>query len=106
MPAILPTEHVAKVIERARGDSEKGVYYAFPFLTGTRPSEQLALLWEDVDFDTNVICLRRMQEPDGSITNYDARDRAAAFVTFFSPPRIKPTLPPLQRPLQEACKAS
>lgn len=102
MPAILPTEHVAKVIERARGDSEKGVYYAFPFLTGTRPSEQLALLWEDVDFDTNVICLRRMQEPDGSIT----RDRAAAFVTFFSPPRIKPTLPPLQRPLQEACKAS
>jgi integrase len=67
--AILTTEHVAKVIEGARQDTERGVYYAFPFLTGTRPSEQLALLWEDVDFDKDVIRIRRMQEPDGSITN-------------------------------------
>jgi integrase len=67
--AILSPEQVAKVIQRARQDTEKGVYYAFPFLTGTRPSEQLALLWEDVDFDKNVIRIRRMQEPDGSITN-------------------------------------
>ena len=41
-------------LSAARQDPEKGIYYAFPFLTGTRPSEQLALLWEDVDFDKNV----------------------------------------------------
>ena len=52
----------------ARADPEHGVYYAFPFLAGTRPSEQLGLLWEDVDFDANVIRIRRIQERDGSIT--------------------------------------
>ena len=40
---------------------------AFPFLAGTRPSEQLGLLWEDVDFEANVIRIRRMQERDGTI---------------------------------------
>jgi integrase len=41
---------------------------AFPFLAGTRPSEQLGLLWEDVDFDANVIRICRMQERDGTLT--------------------------------------
>jgi integrase len=45
-----------------------GVYYAFPFLAGTRPSEQLGLLWNEVDFDKNVIHICRIQERDGSLT--------------------------------------
>ena len=42
------------------GDSRKGIYYAFPFLTGVRPSEQLALQWRDVDFASGAIHIRRM----------------------------------------------
>ncbi|MFC1460581.1 tyrosine-type recombinase/integrase [Microvirga arabica] len=67
--AILTPEQVSQLIAAGRDDAEKGIYYAFPFLMGTRPSEQLALLWEDVDFDKNVVRIRRMQEMDGSITN-------------------------------------
>ena len=66
--AILTTEQVATLIAAARQDRERGGYYAFPFLVGTRPSEQLALLWEDVCFSSGVIQIRRMQERDGSIT--------------------------------------
>src|SRR5215831_7722674 len=33
----------------------RNIYVAVPFLAGTRSSEQLGLLWEDVDFDANVI---------------------------------------------------
>lgn len=66
--AILTTDQVARLIAAARQDRERGVYYAFPFLCGTRPSEQLALLWEDVCFSSGVIQIRRMQERNGSIT--------------------------------------
>ena len=70
--AILATADIARVIEAARADSEHGVSYAFPFLVGTRPSEQLGLLlgllWEDVDFDANVVRIWRIQERDGSLT--------------------------------------
>lgn len=66
--AILPPEQVAVLLKAAREDRERGIYYAFPFLTGTRPSEQLALLWEDIDFDKNLIRIRRMQEMDGTIS--------------------------------------
>ena len=66
--AILTTEQVRKLIVAARQDRERGIYYAFPFLCGTRPSEQLALLWEDVCFSSGVIQIRRMQERNGSIT--------------------------------------
>ncbi len=66
--AILTPPDIARIIEAARVDPEHGVYYAFPFLAGTRPSEQLGLLWEDVDFDANAIRIRRIQERDGSIT--------------------------------------
>jgi integrase len=65
--AILSTEEVRRLIAAARLDREKGIYYAFPFLAGTRPSEQLALLWEDVDFAKGTIRICRMQERDGSI---------------------------------------
>ena len=57
------------LIEATRQDPEHGVYYAFPFLAGTRPSEQLGLLREDVDFERNVIRIRRIQERNGSLTD-------------------------------------
>jgi integrase len=55
------------LLQAARQNRDKGIYVAFPFLTGTRPSEQLGLLWEDIDFEANVIRIRRMQERDGTI---------------------------------------
>lgn len=66
---ILTPAEIGKLVEAARSDPEHGLYYAFPFLAGTRPSEQLGLLWDDVDFDANVIRIRRIQERDGSLTN-------------------------------------
>ena len=65
--AILMPEQIATLLAEARSD-ERGIYYAFPFLAGTRPSEQLGLLWEDVDFEAGVIRIRRIQERDGSLT--------------------------------------
>ena len=66
--AILMPDQIAVIIAEARAD-ERGIYYAFPFLAGTRPSEQLGLLWDDVDFDEGVIRIRRIQERDGTLTN-------------------------------------
>jgi integrase len=67
--AILTPAQVGSLLEAARADPQRGVYYAFPFLTGVRPSEQLALLWDDVDLTAGTIRIRRMQERDGSITD-------------------------------------
>jgi hypothetical protein len=58
------------VIECARQQSGKALYVAFAFLAGTRPSEQLGLLWEDVDFEANVIHVRRMQEREGTLAEF------------------------------------
>lgn len=66
--AILAPADIRKVVQAAQADTEAGLYYAFPFLAGTRPSEQLGLLWSDVDLDKDVICIRRIQERDGSLT--------------------------------------
>jgi integrase len=66
--AILTPAQVGALLAQARQDPEHGIYYAFPFLAGTRPSEQLGLLWEDVDFETNVIRIRRILERNGSAT--------------------------------------
>ena len=66
--AILTPDLIPASSTPPRADPEHGIYYAFPFLAGTRPSEQLGLLWEDVDFDDNVIHIRRIQERDGSLT--------------------------------------
>lgn len=66
--AILTPEDIAKLIAIAKTDQEHGIYYSFPFLAGTRPSEQLGLLWSEVDFDKNIIRIRRIQERDGSLT--------------------------------------
>jgi integrase len=66
---ILTPELVGKLIVAAKADPHRGIYYAFPFLAGTRISEQLGLLWEDVDFERNLIRIRRIQERDGSLTD-------------------------------------
>lgn len=67
---ILTTDEVARLIAHAQADPEKGIYYAFPFLTGVRVSEQLGLLWDDVDLERGVITIRRVQERDGSTTDH------------------------------------
>jgi integrase len=67
--AILGPDQVSAVLRVAQEVPEKGVYVAFPFLTGARPSELLGLLWEDIDFDAGVIRIRRMQEMDGRISD-------------------------------------
>ena len=66
--AILSPEQIGCLLRAAAGDENNGLYYAFPFLTGVRPSEQLALHWEDIDLAAGIIRIRRMQERDGSIT--------------------------------------
>jgi integrase len=68
--AILTPEQVGLLLKAAVEDKQKGIYYAFPFLTGVRPSEQLGLLWEDVDLDAGVIGIKRMLERDGSISEF------------------------------------
>ena len=66
--AILRLDQISCLLKAAVQDDRKGIYYAFPFLTGVRPSEQLALLWQDVDFASGIIRIRRMQERDGSMS--------------------------------------
>lgn len=56
------------MLAHAKTGEESGIYYAFPFLTGVRVSEQLGLLWEDVDSDREVIIIRRIQGRSGSLT--------------------------------------
>jgi integrase len=38
------------------------IYVAFPFLAGTRISEQLGLCWDCVDFDAGVVHIKRAQD--------------------------------------------
>lgn len=66
--AILTSSDIGRLIEASRSDADHGLYYAFPFMAGTRPSEQLGLLWSEVDFDGNVIRIKRIQERDGTLT--------------------------------------
>ena len=68
--AVLTPDEVAKLLAAAREDLDKGVYYAAPFLMGTRPSEQLGLMWDDVDFDANVIRIRRIQLRYGALSEF------------------------------------
>jgi integrase len=65
---ILEAAHVAKLLRQARSDPW-GLYYAWPFLTGTRPSEQLGLQWEDLDLEERVIRIRRVLERDGTLSD-------------------------------------
>jgi integrase len=66
--AILSSEQIAAVIVAAQQDPEHGPFYAFPFLAGTRPSEQLGLLWDEVDFERGCIRICRIQERDGTLS--------------------------------------
>lgn len=66
---ILTPSEVAELIDFARIDKARGIFYAFPFLTGMRASEQLGLLWEDVDFEHNIITVKRVLERDGTTTD-------------------------------------
>jgi integrase len=68
--AILTPDQVGLLLDAAHKDTHRGLYYAFPFLTGVRPSEQLGLLWDDIDFGAGVIHIRRMQEEDGALTEF------------------------------------
>ena len=65
--AILALEQIATLIAAAKQDPEHGLHYSFPFFAGTRPSEQLGLLWDEVDFERGVIRICRIQERDGSL---------------------------------------
>jgi integrase len=38
------------------------IYTAWPFLTGTRISEQLGMHWQDIDFETGIIRICRTQD--------------------------------------------
>ena len=67
---VLTPDEVSRLLVAAREDLDKGVYVAFPFLAGTRPSEQLGLMWDDVDFEANVIHVRRIQMRDGSLSEF------------------------------------
>jgi len=67
--SILEPEEVSTLIEYTKSDTERGLYIAFPFFTGVRISEQLGLLWEDIDFDKGLIHIRRIQERDGTTTD-------------------------------------
>jgi integrase len=68
--AVLTPDEVARLLAAARDDLDKGVYYAAPFLMGTRPSEQLGLMWDDVDFEANVIRIRRIQLRYGALSEF------------------------------------
>jgi integrase len=50
---VLTPEQVAALLSGAKNETETGVYYAAPFLMGTRPSEQIGLLWEEEDWEAN-----------------------------------------------------
>jgi integrase len=65
---VLTPEQVAVVVSAALGDIEHGAYYAAPFLMGTRPSEHLGLLWAEVDFEGNVVRIRRIQSRNGELS--------------------------------------
>lgn len=64
---ILEPSQVRSVLEAAEADHERGIYVAFPFLAGTRPSEQLGLLWSEVDFAKNLIRVVRAQSDKGEL---------------------------------------
>jgi len=66
--SVLTPAEIGTLVEAAKHDHEYGIFYAFPFLAGTRPSEQLGLLWSEVDFDKSRIRICRIQERDGSLT--------------------------------------
>jgi integrase len=66
---ILSPSEIGLLLKSAQADPEKGIYYAFPFLTGVRPGEQLALHWEDIDFHTGLVRIHRTQLLNGALSD-------------------------------------
>lgn len=66
--AILTTEQARLLVKAAKEDQKYGLYYSFGFLTGVRPSEQLGLLWKEVDFENRTIRICRIQERTGGLS--------------------------------------
>lgn len=65
--AILAPGQVSTLLRASQADPERGIYVSFPFLAGTRPSEQLGLLWSEVDFEKNLIRICRTQTDRGDL---------------------------------------
>tara|TARA_R110002124_G_scaffold149220_1_gene315071 strand:+ start:219715 stop:221007 length:1293 start_codon:yes stop_codon:yes gene_type:complete len=64
---LLTEDQVKLVLDYAQTDKKWGVYYAFVFLTGVRPSEMLGLLWEDVDLINGRVHICRTQDDKGGL---------------------------------------
>ena len=97
---ILAPDQVGVLLEGAERDARKGMYYAFPFLTGTRPSEQLALQWRDVDLHSGVIHVRRTVEQNGRLCEFT---KTAAGMREIP---IAPSLAEMLRRWQTSCPSS
>lgn len=78
---ILTPDEFSILFREARRDRENGIYYIFPFLTGVRPSEQLGLLWEDIDLEARTIKIQRMQDSStGEIHNFTKTDSGTRII--------------------------
>lgn len=64
---ILEPHDIARLLDAAEADTERGIYFGFGFLAGTRPSEQLGLLWSEVDLERSTIHIRRVQDRSGKL---------------------------------------
>lgn len=64
---LLTEQQVGLILEEAERDKKWGVYYAFLFLTGVRPSEMLGLLWENIDLDAGRVLICRTQDTNANL---------------------------------------
>jgi integrase len=97
---ILTPDQVGILLAGAAADDRKGIYYAFPFLTGVRPSELLALQWRDVDFAAGKIHIRRMREQDGRLCEFTKTSAGMREIP------LSPLLSEMLRQWQLACPSS
>jgi integrase len=97
---ILRPDQVGLLLEGAANDARKGMYYAFPFLTGVRPSEQLALQWRDVNFSSGMVHIRRMAEVGGTLCEFTKTSAGMRDIP------LSPLLDEMLRRWQLACPSS
>lgn len=71
---LLSEDQVKRIMEEAWNDKKWGIYYAFPFLTGVRPSEMLGLLWKNVDLARGRIYIYGTQDLDGTLKEFTKTD--------------------------------